>query len=204
MRKPAFDPARLEDELDELLPPIEPAPAAQLPPDRAVAADWGRSADSVAERSQHTARPADRAPVAPRTARRAGRPPGITSAAPGSVNTVVRVPKALYDALVHDLLGASVERPSYAQVIAWTCEDHREEVLAELAHSLRTADRAPRGRRLASDVVPLTIRFRPGERDGLDAIVNTASTDVGTAVTRTAAAIAALRVAVKQGLSNPT
>lgn len=204
MRQPAFDPARLEDELDELLPPLEPARAAQLRPDRAVAAAWRPSADSVAESSQYTAQPADRLPVVPRVARRAGRPPGVASAASGSVNTVVRVPKALYDAVVHDLLGASVERPSYAQVIAWTCEDHREEVLAELAHALRTEARAPRGRRLASDVVPLTIRFRPGERDALDEIVDMAFTDVGTVVTRTAAAVAALRVAVKQGLSSST
>ena len=51
----------------------------------------------------------------------------------------VRVPRALYESVVRDLLGALVEKPSYAQIIAWTCQDHPDEVRVELQRQV-TAD----------------------------------------------------------------
>jgi hypothetical protein len=48
--------------------------------------------------------------------------PGAGAAGPGP----------LFEAVVRDLLGPLVERPSYAQIVAWTCQDHPGEVHAEL------------------------------------------------------------------------
>jgi hypothetical protein len=105
----------------------------------------------------------------------------------------------LYEAVVRDLLGPLVERPSYAQIVAWTCQDHPGEVNAELERHVSTEARAPRGRRLASDSVPLTPRFLATELALVDAIIKDVA---GTAkVTRTAAVVAALRVAIKQGIT---
>lgn len=115
----------------------------------------------------------------------------------------VRIPKALYDAVVLDLLGGLVERPSYAQIIAWTCEDHAEEVIAELTYATTTSGRAPRGRKLASDSVPLTLRFQQlTEQASLDDVIRRARGE-GAKITRTAGVVAALRVAVKQGIPTP-
>jgi hypothetical protein len=131
-----------------------------------------------------------------------GRPTGTRDGDNNAGPTIaaVRIPKPLYDAVVHDLLGGLVERPSYAQIVAWTCEDHAEEVIAELTHAATTAARAPRGRKLASDGVPLTLRFQqPAERAFLDDVIRCAG-GVAAKITRTAGVIGALRVAVKHGI----
>jgi hypothetical protein len=112
----------------------------------------------------------------------------------------VRIPRALYESVVRDLLGALVEKPSYAQIIAWTCQDHPDEVRAELQRQVTADGRAPRGRRIASDSVPLTPRFQPAELAMLDEVAAEVADGSGK-VTRTAAVIAALRVAVSQGIS---
>jgi len=93
-----------------------------------------------------------------------------------------------------------LERPSYAQIIAWTCEDHTEEVIAELTYATTAVARAPRGRKLATDSVPLALRFQqPTERASLDDVIRRARGE-GAKITRTAGVVAALRVAVKQGI----
>ena len=112
----------------------------------------------------------------------------------------VRVPRPLYEAVVRDLLGPLVERPSYAQIVAWTCQDHPGEVHAELQRQVATEARAPRGRRIAADSVPLTPRFLAAELALVDAIINEVAGTTAK-VTRTAAVVAALRVAVKQGIT---
>ena len=77
----------------------------------------------------------------------------------------------MYEAVVRDLLGPLVERPSYAQIVAWTCQDHPGEVHAELQRQVATEARAPRGRRIAADSVPLTPRFLAAELALVDAII---------------------------------
>jgi hypothetical protein len=105
----------------------------------------------------------------------------------------------LYESVVRDLLGALVEKPSYAQLIAWTCQDHPDEVRDELQRQVMADGRAPRGRRIASDSVPLTPRFQSAELALLDEV---AAEFAGSGkVTRTAAVIAVLRVAVRQGVN---
>jgi hypothetical protein len=113
---------------------------------------------------------------------------------------VVRIPKPLYDAVVIDLLVGAVERPSYAQIVAWTCEDRPHDVVEELRRAGARTDRTPRGRKLATEVVALTLRFQPAERAALDELVARAGGGEAGKITRTAAVAAALRVAVKNGL----
>ena len=165
-RRSAFDPARLDDELAELLPP--PAFAAR----RFKGCTVERPAADLLHGGQDTALRPDRgcrqqlAPASPRT--------DLTMVVPatdGATTVVaVRIPRALYESVVRDLLGALVEKPSYAQIIAWTCQDHPDEVRAELQRQVTADGRAPRGRRIASDSVPLTPRFQPAELAVLDEV----------------------------------
>ncbi|MEO7285378.1 MAG: hypothetical protein ABI140_00490 [Jatrophihabitantaceae bacterium] len=195
-RRPAFDPSRLDDDLDQLLPPPSTAMSAAAPtaPLRRPAAN---GADLTPEPPEGKV---GRAP-ADRPARGSGGRPNRSQGEPADAPSVsaVRIPKALYDAVVGELLAGRVERPSYAQIVAWTCEDHPDDVLAELDRAVEFAERVPRGRKLATEVVPLAVRFRPEERRALEDLVER-SASAG-AVTRTAAVTAALRVAVKHGLS---
>lgn len=61
--------------------------------------------------------------------------------------------------------------------------------------------RQPRGRTLASELVPVAVRFQPDERQALDDVVQAVqAAGDGQKVTLTAAVIAAFRVVVKHGL----
>jgi len=196
-RRAAFDPSRLDDEIDDLLPPpplsVVPAGTARTPAERR-----GEPTDRVAPRRQPAAGgPAGQLPVAVPVV-----DPTLANAATERPTTVVavRVPRSLYEAVVRDLFGPLVERPSYAQIVAWTCQDHPGEVHAELQRQVATEARAPRGRRIAADSVPLTPRFLAAELALVDAIINEVAA-APAKVTRTAAVVAALRVAVKQGIT---
>ena len=198
-RRPAFDPSRLDNELDELLPPAPMTARTATPKPLRPSQTNGhqqpeprppKAQDPTGERPQRTTRGTGGPPD--------GQHSGTIKAGPAVV--AVRIPKALYDAVVHDLLGGLVERPSYAQIIAWTCEDHAEEVIAELTYATTAVARAPRGRKLATDSVPLALRFQqPTERASLDNVIRRARGE-GVKITRTAGVVAALRVAVKQGI----
>jgi hypothetical protein len=203
-RRPAFDPARLADDLDQLLPP--PSPSSGEAPDPAPSSTRTSPPTAPGEDTAVIAgasRSHDARPGSPRRAARGGggrqreRTGGAEDDSPAV--SAVRIPKPLYDAVVHDLLAGTVERPSYAQIVAWTCEDHPDDVLAELADFAARPARAPRGRKLATDGVPLTLRFHSGERRSLDQITARADSE-SARITRTAVVIAALRVAVKHGL----
>lgn len=193
-RRSAFDPARLDDELAELLPPPAFAAAASKVVAERPAPD--RSREDGSRLPTKSVPSAAVRPVSPRT--------DLTMVVPatdGATTVVaVRIPRALYESVVRDLLGALVEKPSYAQIIAWTCQDHPDEVRAELRRQVTADGRAPRGRRIASDSVPLTPRFQPAELALLDEVAAEVADGSGK-VTRTAAVIAALRVAVSQGIS---
>ena len=190
-RRPAFDPSRLDDELDQLLPP--PSAAAESTPDPQTPLATGAGTDTTT-----LERRSDSTPAVRPSRGSGGRPRrGQAAAAETPAVSAVRIPKPLYDAVVGELLAGLVERPSYAQIVAWTCEDHADEVLAELERAVSLSDRAPRGRKLATEVVPLALRFRPDERRVLDDLM--ARSGAAGRMTRTAAVVAALRVAVKHG-----
>ena len=108
----------------------------------------------------------------------------------------VRVSPELYNDINHDLLSGA-ERPSYGQLVIWTCEDHPEDVAEAIRSARPTArTRRPRGHRLAAPDVQITLRITMAERDLLDEIGRQADPDDGRPVTRTEVAIAALRQAI--------
>ena len=151
-RRSAFDPARLDDELAELLPPpafvAVGAPASKVNVERPAVDPSTEGGTPPPTRSgvPEAARPAShRTDLAK-----------VAAATDGATTVVaVRIPRPLYESVVRDLLGAFVEKPSYAQIIAWTCQDHPDEVRLELHRQVTADGRAPRGRRIASDSVPL-------------------------------------------------
>ena len=198
-RRPAFDPARLDDDLDQLLPPPPRAVStASAATPSAVDTDQDQLETGEPQALEPTEGEADSAVHARPNRGSGGRPRrGQADTDETTVVSAVRIPKPLYDALVQNLLGGMVERPSYAQIVAWTCEDHPDDVLAEINHAVSLAARAPRGRKLATEGVPLALRFRRDERSALDDLVARAKAGP---TTRTAAVTAALRVAVKHGL----
>ena len=223
-RSSVFDPSRLDEELDELLPPPSRVPVAVLqdePPTVAEAAGAPTSgsgpvpdsaapaaADSVEDgptpdspdRPPHPAQPA----VATATRRprgSGGRPPAQerapaespsnTPAVGGFMVVAARIPTQLWDAVINGPLSGR-ERPSYAQLITWTCQDQPDDVVRQIRANL-APDRTPRGRRLAAPVNTITVRFRHDELAAFDALIERASI-AGQRVTRTAGIIAALQV----------
>jgi hypothetical protein len=86
---------------------------------------------------------------------------------------------------------SGLERPSYGQLVAWTCEDYPEQVIAAIP-AADPAARIPRGRRLVAETAPIALRGDPSELARIDEMALQAGT------TRTAVAIAALRVALER------
>ena len=218
-RRPAFDPSRLDD-IDDLLPPaplvpptplITPAPPRKpepAPPVPDHPAEQHRDHERPAQRGSGGADPATAPRPAPaRMSRgqggRPARPPRTSAPAaaesgdPGRVPVAVRIPRALYDDINTQLL-AGPERPSYGQLVLWTCEDHPDEVAAEVRAARPGADsRRPRGRRLAADTVQVTLRLTLAERGLLDDIADTVRATHPGLVTRTEVATGALRYALE-------
>lgn len=218
-RRPAFDPSRLDD-LDDLLPIPEPTPQtpvqqAPTPTAPAPRVDQGSvteaprpaavapQAPAPAPRSQPTQAPAPRQPRGhggrPVT-RRGPTPTRVRdeSSATGRVPVAVRIPRLLYEDVNNDLLSGP-ERPSYGQLVVWTCEDHPDTVASTVrAARPQPGSRRPRGRRLAADTVQVTLRLTVEERDLLDGIINDVKAGgPGGVVTRTEVATAALRLALE-------
>ena len=212
-RNPVFDPSRLDDDdLEDLLPPPpgRPLRAVAQAPD---VAQPGEGPQPTAEPEARQQPPAARAtpprgsssPAARRARGNGGRPPAeapdqpradpAPSATAGMVTVVpARIPSALWQSVVDGPL-AHRERPSYAQLLAWTLEDHATDVLRRLRANL-APDRTPRGRRPAAPVNAIAVRFRPEELALLDGLISQVQADEATRVTRTAAIIATLQVAL--------
>ena len=137
--------------------------------------------------------------VRPATARESA-PPSRDVAQPqqgsGSVYTRVhvRTPAPLSEAL-NQLLVGQLELPSYTQIVTWTCQDHPQDVIAELTRE-SDQQRIPARRRAVTPTVPVNLKFR-GEQ--LAALLDLIPGGPD-AVTRTAAVIASFRVAVKHGI----
>lgn len=106
----------------------------------------------------------------------------------------VRIPAALSEAL-NQLMVGLLEQPSYTQIVTWTCQDHPQDVVAELT---RESDRArvPARRKAVTPTVPMNLKFRDEQLAALLQLIPGGPD----AVTRTAAVTAAVRVAVKHGI----
>jgi hypothetical protein len=207
-RRPAFDPSRLDD-LDELLPtptlvpPSGPASAAtptafELQPEQGS----GEPEQTTPAPTQPSGEPA---PMARRARGQGGRPPEPRSSrqstpdpADGTrVPVAVRIPRPLYEEINTGLL-AGPEHPSYGQLVVWTCEDHPDDVVAEVrAARPQPGSRRPRGRRLAAETVQVTLRLTMKERGLVDDIADAVRATHPGLVTRTEVATAALRYALE-------
>lgn len=185
-RRPAFDPSAL-DELDGLLPP--PVAAASGP--AAAATGSAAAASSPPAREEKNPRTARIAAPREMPDKSGG---GVGSSTADALRTVaVRIPRELYEALNVEVLGTMREKPSYAQLITWTIEDHRADALSEIEDQVLRHRRAPRGRKMATDAVAMAPRFRPDELAVLEGLIEEAG-----GVSRTDAVIATFRVALRQ------
>ena len=223
-RSSVFDPSRLDEELDELLPPPSRVPVAVLrdePPTVTGVAEAPASGsepvpdsaasaaaapkdgptpdppDSAAHPAQSAVTTAARRPRGsggrpPAPERAAADSPSSTPAIGGFVVVAARIPTHLWEAVINGPLSGR-ERPSYAQLITWTCQDRPDDVVRQIRTNL-APDRTPRGRRLAAPVNTITVRFRHDELAEFDELIERASI-AGQRVTRTAGIIAALQVA---------
>lgn len=203
-RTAVFDPDALDDDLDDLLPP----PAANQQPQR-VPPTKPQEESAPADPPQPGVATSGSTPAS--TGRRAegerrrprgsgGRPPAETTqasaVAPHALIVVAaRIPTGLWQQ-VSDKLLSGRERPSYAQVLTWTCLDHPKEVIDRIQVAAANQDRTPRGRRVAAPVNTITVRFRADELATFDALLAEAGGE-GPAPTRTSGVIAAFEVAVK-------
>lgn len=215
-RRQVFDPSRLGDIDDLLPPPVEPrVETTDEPAERTELAEPGEQGSSApvtpAARSAPEAerRPmVDRikeAPPARQPKGQGGRPPvrstaerAATEQGSGTrVAVAVRIPPTLYNDVNNSLLSGP-ERPSYGQLVLWTCEDHPDDVVVAVREALpQPGVRRPRGHTLASEGVQITLRMTIEERDFLDGIADRARpTPHAKRVTRTEVATAALRLAL--------
>lgn len=214
-KKGAFDPTRLEDDMDDLLPPVPLklvlplAPLTTLQPDPQTPAASGPAASQLpgSDVPDPDAGPDEPLPrSSPKTRRAVSRVKThavrqVAAAAPTSeVSTVVvaaaRLSQDLYDDLTA-FLGRTTERPSYAQLISWTCQDQLDAVKDDLLHSAAPQARAPRGRAKASPFALVTPRFLPDEIGFVDAVQRQVSDQLGRPITRTQVICAAIRVAIR-------
>ena len=209
-KKGAFDPSRLEDDLDDLLPPVPlklvPAPSAF--PSETPAEPQPDAPQSLAPAEPASTEPRDDQPP-PRTAPKAtrvskskapvvrqGPAAGDTAEAASVVVAAARLPQDLYDDLTA-FLSRAPERPSYAQLISWTCQDRPGAVVEDLLLAAAPLARVPRGRAKASPFALVTPRFLPDEIGFVDAVQHLASEQLGRTVNRTQVICAAIRVAIQ-------
>lgn len=209
-KKGAFDPSRLEDDLDDLLPPV---PLKLVPAPSVAPSDTPAEPQPEAPQSLEPVEPASTAPRndqrSPRTAPRAARvgkskapvvrqvpAAGDTAKAASVVVAAARLPQDLYDNLTA-FLSRAPERPSYAQLISWTCQDRAATVVDDLLLSAAPLARVPRGRAKASPFALVTPRFLPDEIGFVDAVQQLASEQLGRPVNRTQVICAAIRVAIQ-------
>lgn len=211
-KKGAFDPKRLDDELDELLPPapLKLVPTRAATPEaetvkaestvpRAVPAAEPVEVDQRASRTTHPVAKAVRTPkpkALPPSERAKTTSSALVDAGSSIVVAAARLPQDLYEALAV-FLNAETERPSYAQLISWTCQDRPTAVVEELALSAAALTRVPRGRAKAAPFALVTPRFLPDEIGAVDAVQQRACTEIDHPVTRTQVICAAIRVAIR-------
>lgn len=110
------------------------------------------------------------------------------------VRVPARVPADLYDRALPLVKG--IGRPSWGQLVAWTCQDHKTQVVAAIVAATTVEGRRPRGQGVVGTAgLQVTCRLFPDERPPVDAVLKDAQAKVKTKVTRTMVVLAALEVA---------
>lgn len=140
----------------------------------------------------------ERAKTAPKPRGVGGRPAVGKEPIDGISKVPARVPAELYAGALSLVKG--VGKPSWGQLVAWTCQDHGDDVLAqvlELAEASVGA-RRPRGQnREGTAALQVTARLDSAELAAVDEVLNRAHGKAERKVTRTMVIIGALTVATR-------
>lgn len=110
-----------------------------------------------------------------------------------------RIPGPLYEASLPLVKG--VGKPSWGQLVTWTCQDHDDEVRSEvtaLAEATTTPRRLRGQNREGEATMQVTSRVLPAELAVLDELRETLDAAVDPLVTRTMVIVAALTVATRR------
>lgn len=111
-----------------------------------------------------------------------------------------RVPGNLYDRALPLVKG--IGRPSWGQLVSWTCQDHRGAVVAAIVAHAAEEGRRPRGQGTVGTAGnQVTARLYPNELAPIDQVMTEASRKVDQKVTRTMIVLAALEVATATAAS---
>ena len=185
---PPNEPALLP-KLDEDLPPLPAGPIVQPTPGESP------PQPEASSESRRQDRPAGESKAAARPRGAGGR--SVASESVGTITKVpARVPAALYDAAQPLVKG--VGKPSWGQLISWTCQDHKDEVVAAVLEHARTVARRPRGQNLQGTAgLQVTARLDRNELPAVDEVLDLASRKAERKVNRTMVVIAALTVATR-------
>jgi len=193
---PAQATAPLLPKLDDDLPPL---PAGPRPAATSRAEPQGRpgARSEAGDEPSRTERPAGESKAPSRPRGTGGRPAASEQPVEAITKVPARVPGELYDAAQPLVKG--VGKPSWGQLIAWTCQDHKEEVVAMVLELARTAARRPRGQNAqGTPGLQVTARLDRTELPAVDEVKKLAGQKAERKVTRTDVLIAALTVAVKR------
>lgn len=106
----------------------------------------------------------------------------------------VRVPGELYELALPLVKG--IAKPSWGQLVSWTCADHRADVVTRIVANARNEARRPRGQGVVGTAGnQVTARLYPEELAPIDAVMKEAKGKVDHKVTRTMVVLGALEVA---------
>ena len=186
--------------LGDLLPKVAPQVVPTTKSPRVASPAKPEPATEVA-----TPRPVGERPVGERPRGSGGRPSATDS--PSRITaTAARIPVELYDRA--EVLVKGRGRPSWGQLIAWTCQTRSDEVVAEVLALLRPVEGVlvPRGQnKRGVGATQITARFTAPEHSAFEHTRAQAqraaqgSPDLPDEVTATAVVSAALAVAARHG-----
>jgi hypothetical protein len=186
--------------LGDLLPKVAPQVVPTTKSPRVASPAKPEPATEVA-----TPRPVGERPVGERPRGSGGRPSATDS--PSRITaTAARIPVELYDRA--EVLVKGRGRPSWGQLIAWTCQTRSDEVVAEVLVLLRPVEGVlvPRGQnKRGVGATQITARFTAPEHSAFEHTRAQAqraaqgSPDLPDEVTATAVVSAALAVAARHG-----
>lgn len=178
---------------DDDLPPLTVTPPAPQPP--APTAVSAERASDVAEENDGTA--GEKPKSSPRARGAGGRPAAGKEPVDTITKVPARVPGDLYTQALPLVKG--VGKPSWGQLIAWTCQDHHDAVLAEVLALVADSvgSRRLRGpNREGAAALQVTARVDALELEAVDDVLKRAQGKAKTKVTRTHVVIGALKVAL--------
>jgi hypothetical protein len=188
--------APLLPKLDDDLPPLPAGPRPAMPSGTAPKRQEEPASDPSLEagRSERSAGESAKTPSRPRGT--GGRPAAAEQPVEAITKVPARVPAELYAAAQPLVKG--VGKPSWGQLIAWTCQDHKDEVVSAVLEHARTTARRPRGQNLqGTPGLQVTARLDRSELPVVDEVMKLAGQKAERKVNRTMVVIAALTVATQ-------